>query len=426
VRGHRWYWSFFAANSVAGAASPLLPLYLYHLGGTAGDVGIMVSLASAVGVLASLVWGKLADRTQRRRPLVLVSFAGLALAYAAFPFIEHHTQLVYLNACVSAMWMASVTVSVLLIMESNPRVDWEREIGRFNVYNGLGWTLGLALGAVWTSVMLPLVDEGWGLRSLGAVIALIAVVAVLLAAFWLREPPVRLRGRSFRGLAVTAGNFLLERFRYAPAHLYHLLSPAQLVRFLQGRSALGPDLALWYYGALLAFSGFAMVFVPLPVFLRGPLGLRSEFVFLAYLSHHSASVLAFGWAQRAVAQWGHRTAVGFALFVRALVFGLWALVGTLLPSWTVFVLFPVFGITWAFFQLGSTAVVSRLSPSGLKGQSLGIYNALAGVGNVAGAITGGFLAELLSFQASFVAGAALVLLSLPILLVEGRPLPSDA
>ncbi len=425
MNSRRWYWSFFAANSVAGAASPLLPLYLYHLGGSASDVGIMVSFASAVGVVASLAWGKLADRTQRRRPLVLVSFAGLAVAYAGLPFAAHAQHLIYLNACVSAMWMASVTVSVLLIMESNPRVDWEREIGRFNVYNGLGWTIGLALGAGWTSLMLPFVGEGWGLRSLGALIAAIAAGAALLAALWLQESQMRLESRSFRGLAITVGTFLFERFRYAPAHLYHLLSPAQLLRFLQGKSPLGPDLVLWYYGALLAFTGFAMVFVPLPVFLRGPLGWRSEFVYLAYLAHHSVSVLAFAWAQRAVAQWGHRAAVGFALFVRALVFGLWALVGTVLPGWTVFILFPLAGITWSFFQLSSTAVVSRLAPVGLKGQSLGIYNALAGIGNVTGALTGGFLAEFLGFQASFFAGGALVLLSLPILLVEGRPLPAE-
>lgn len=425
MRAKHWFWSFFVANSVAGAASPLLPLYVYFLGGGPREVGQLASVASAVGVFASILWGKLSDRTQRRRPMILVSFGGLALAYALLPFATHVQHVIYLNALVSAVWMASVTVAVLLIMETNPSADWEGQIGRFNAFSGLGWTGGLALGACWTTLMLPLVGEGWGLRSLGAVISVLAVCATVLATLWVREPPLHISARAFRGMAITAGTFLVERFRYAPAHLYHLLSPVQLLRFLQGKSALGPDLALWYYGALLAFTGFSMVFVLLPVFLRSVLGWPGELVFIAYFVHHAVSVLAFGLARRAVSQWGHRPAVGLALLIRVAVFASWAGVGSLFGSWAVFALFGLAGFTWSYFQLGSTAVVSRLAPKGLKGQSLGLYNALAGVGNVLGALLGGYLAEYLGYAAPFLAGAALVLLALPILLVEGRPMASE-
>ncbi|MFO8034533.1 MAG: MFS transporter [Candidatus Bipolaricaulota bacterium] len=425
MRQRHWYWSFFAANSVAGAASPLLPLYVYFLGGGPREVGQLASVASAVGVVASLLWGRLSDRTQRRKPMILVSFGGMAVAYATFPFLSQVNHLLYLNAFVSMVWMASVTVAVLLIMELNSKGDWEREIGRFNTYSGLGWTGGLILGAAWASLMLSLLGEEWGLRSLGAVISALALGATTLAALWVREPPFHISARSFRGMAVTAGTFLHERFRYAPTHLYHLLSPVQLMRFLQGRSALGPDLALWYYGALLAFMGFSMVFVLLPIFLRSVLEWPSELVYALYLIHHGVSVLAFGWARRAVSRWGHRPAVALALLIRATAFVAWAGVGTFLGGWAVPVLFGLAGITWAYFQLASTAVVSRLAPAGLKGQSLGLYNALAGLGNVLGALTGGYLADAFGYQAPFLAGAALVILALPILLVEGRPLAEE-
>jgi len=425
MRKKHWYWSFFAANGVAGAASPLLPLYVYFLGGGPREVGQMVAAASAVGVVASLLWGRLSDRTQRRKPMILVSFGGLALAYAALPFVSQVSQLIYLNAFVSLVWMASVTVAVLLIMESSNEADWEGEIGRFNIFSGLGWTSGLALGAVWTSSMLLLVGEGWGLRSLGVVIAALAVVATALALLWVQEPPLHISARRFRGIAMTAGAFLHERFRYAPAHLYHLLSPVQLVRFLQGRSALGPELALWYYGALLAFMGFSMVIVLLPVYLRSELDWPSEMVYAVYLVHHGVSVMAFGWARRAVSRWGHRPAVGLALMVRAIVFMGWAGLGTVIGGWAVPILFALAGLTWSYFQLASTAIVSRLAPAGLKGQSLGLYNALAGTGNMFGALIGGYLAESFGYQAPFLAGAALVILALPILLLEGRPLASE-
>ncbi len=425
MKAKHWYWSFFTANSVAGAASPLLPLYVYFLGGGPREVGQLASVASAVGIFASLLWGKLSDRTQRRRPMILISFGGLAVAYALLPFATQVQHVIYLNALVSAVWMASVTVAVLLIMETHPSADWESQISKFNVFSGLGWTGGLALGACWTTLMLPLVGEGWGFRSLGAVISVLAVCATVLAVRWVREPPLHISARSFRGIAITTGTFLLERFRYAPAHLYHLMSPVQLLRFLQGRSAMGPDLALWFYGALMAFTGFSMVIVLLPVFLRSVMGWPGELVFVAYFVHHAVSVLAFGWARKAVSRWGHRPAVGLALLVRGGVFAIWAGVGSLFGDWAVPVLFGLTGFTWSYFQLGSTAVVSRLAPRGLKGQSLGLYNALAGLGNVLGALLGGYLAEYLGYAAPFLAGAALVLMALPILLVERRPMTNE-
>ncbi|MBC7093089.1 MFS transporter [Candidatus Bipolaricaulota bacterium] len=421
MKAPRWYWAFLVVNAAVGAASPLLPLYAYHLGGTAADVGAMSAAASMVNVIGSLLWGRLADVTARRRLFVLLSFAGLSLAYLALPFLLRVPQLILLNAGVSLVWTASATVSILILLGNFPRADWEREIGRFNVYSGVGWTLGLAIGAVWTSALVRLVGEGWGLRSLGLVVAVLAAAAAVMAARELREPSQRVEARSLRHLMVAVGNFLYERFRYGPTHLQDVLRPSQLLRFLQGRTAFGPELVLCYYGALLAFVGFATTFVPFPIFVRQALGWSNELVFALYVAHHGVSVLAFGWARRAVAKWGHRPAAALALLGRTGIFIGFAVVGGTTAKWMLPILFGLAGATWSFFQLAATALVSRLSPQGLQGQGLGLYNAIAGLGNVLGALAGGYLAEFVGFPATFLCGAVLVFLTMPILLVEGRP-----
>ncbi|MGC9530351.1 MAG: MFS transporter [Candidatus Bipolaricaulaceae bacterium] len=421
-----WYWAFLVANAATGAASPLLPLFAHHLGGTAADVGVLSAVASLVGVAGSLAWGRLSDATARRRPFVLLSFVGLAVAYLSFPFLRSVGQLVVLNAAATLVWMAGATVSVLIILGSFPKADWEREIGKFNAYSGLGWTGGLAMGAAWTSILVRTTGEEWGLRSLGLLIALFAAVAAAVAAVKLREPPIRVERRTFRGLAVSVGNFLYERFRYGPAHLYYVLKPSQVVRFMQGRTAFGPELVLCYYGTLLAFVGFSMVFVPLPIFVRQQLGWPSELVFVLYVAHHLISVLAFGWARRAVARWGHRPAAALALLGRTGIFSGLAVVGGAAAGWALPVLFGLAGVTWSFFQLAATSMVSRLAPEGLKGQGLGTYNAVAGLGNVLGALAGGYLADFVGFSGAFLCGAVLVLLALPILLVEGTPVAREA
>ncbi len=417
----RWYWAFVLANAAMGAASPLLPLYAYFLGATAGGVGTLTAVGSVMNVVASLIWGRVLDSTPRRRLFVSLAFLGVALAYLVLPLVTGLPQLFLVNGWAAFSWMAGASVSFLLVLARFPKEQWEREIARFNVYCGVGWTLGLALGAGWTSLVVRWLGEGWGLRSLGLIVAALSLLAIAVGVRQIREPQAGSQTPSLRDVVVSVGNFLYERFRTGPIHLYESIRPSQLVRFMQGRTAFGPDLVLVYYSALLAFIGFAMVFAPFPVFVRQALGWPSALVFALSVAHHGVSVVAFGWARRAVARWGHRPAAALALLGRAGMFVGFALATPVTARWLLPVLWGVAGATWAFFQLSVTAIVSRLSPHGLHGQGLGIYNAVAGLGNVLGALAGGFVADFIGFRAAFLFGAMLMVVALPILLVEGRP-----
>lgn len=423
MRAPRWYWAYVLSNAAMGAASALLPLYAYYLGASAGTVGTLAAVGSLVNVGASLLWGRVLDRTRGRRLFVALSFFGVGLAYLALPVITHLPQLFLVNAWVALSWMAGSSVSVLLLLAGFPKEEWEREIARFNVYCGVGWTVGLALGAGWIALVVRALGEGWGLKSLGAIVGALALGGVAVALREIREPHVPIEVPSFRDIALSVGNFLYERFRYGPVQLYDVLRPSQLVRFLQGRTAFGPDLILCYYAAMLAFVGFSIVFAPFPVFVRQVLGWPSELVFALYVAHHGVSVVAFGWARWAIARWGHRPAAALALLGRAGMFVGFALATPQASRWLLPILWGVAGATWAFFQLSVTTIVSRLSPSGLQGQGLGIYNAVAGLGNVLGALAGGYVADFIGFPAAFLLGAMLMVVTLPILLVEGRPVP---
>ncbi|MBC7169930.1 MFS transporter [Candidatus Bipolaricaulota bacterium] len=421
MRVPRWYWAFVLANAAMGAASPLLPLYAYYLGGTAGDVGMLAAVGSMMNVAASLVWGRLLDATRRRRLFVVFGFLGVAMAYFALPAITRMPQLYLVNGWAAFSWMAGSSVAFLLVLSGFPKEQWEGEIARFNVHCGVGWTIGLAMGASWTTLVVRFVGEGWGLRSLGFIVGALSVGAIGVSLRLIREPGVGVHPPSFRDAVVAVGNFLYERFRTAPIQLYEALRPSQLLRFMQGRTAFGPDLILCYYAALLAFIGFAIVFAPFPVFVRHKLGWPSELVFALNVAHHGVSVVAFGLARKAVARWGHRPAAALALLGRAGMFVGFALTTPGVARWLLPALWGVAGATWAFFQLSVTAIVSRLSPSGVHGQALGIYNAVAGLGNVLGALAGGYVADFLGFPAAFLLAALLMVVALPIFLVEGRP-----
>lgn len=420
MRAPRWYLAFMLANVALGGASQLLPLYAYFLGASAGDVGVLASVGSLANIVASVIWGRAADATPRRRAFVLFGLFGVSLSYLAVPFLSRVPHLFWVNALASFTWMAAATVSTLLILSQVSQAEWEREIGRFNAYAGGGWTLGLLLGAAWTSGMSRLVGEGWGLRSFGLVLALVALGSAILAMMVVPEPEKVVGRQVFKTWTEALGTFVVERFRHGPTYLAEALRPSQLLRFIRGQTEFGPEIILCYYGTFLAFVAFSLVFTPFPVFLRHALGWSNELVFSLYVVNNAVSVVAYSWARRAVAAFGHRLTLSLTVLLRTGIFAGFAAVRAESPAFLLPLLFALAGLSWAFFQLSITALVSRLSPQGMKGQGLGLYSALSGLGNMVGAVLGGFLADGFGFTAPFLSAAALLLLALPIFLVEGR------
>jgi len=416
-----WYWSFGVINIALGIFSQLLPLYAYFLGAKAGEVGLLAAVGSATTIVASLFWGKVADKTSNHRPLVLLSFFGLALVYAVLAFLGDVRPLFALNAGATFFWTSAGTVSTLLVLATFSRTQWERELGLFNAVSGMGWTAGLVLGALWTTILARLVGEAWSLRSLALVAALMAMGAGTMALRFLPKFPSSIQGHGLQWLTAAVGTFVAELRRYGPLQLLGAFNPVQLFRFFQGRTAFGPELVLCYYGEFLSFVAFALVFAPFPVFLRQNLGWPNELVFSLYVAHHLVSIFAYRWARRTIERFGHRPALALALFLRVGIFVGFAAVGAGAPKSLLPIFFGLAGLSWSFFQLSTMALVSRLSPPALRGQGLGIYNALSGLGNVVGASLGGFLADGFGFAAPFLSAAALLFITLPVLLVEGRP-----
>ncbi len=415
-----WYVTFGVVNIALGAFSQLLPLYAYFLGARAAEVGVLSAVGSATAILASIFWGRLADASPRRRPFALFGLFGLALGYAALAVLKRVSPLYLVNAGVTFVWTSAGTVSTLLILAAFSRQDWEKELGRYNAVCGVGWTLGLLLGALWTTILTRFVGEGWSLRSLGIVVALIALAAGFLGWRNVPESPGAVKGSLAQELLSAMGNFVAELRRYGPMQFLGALNPLHLVRFFQGRTAFGPEMALFYYGELLSFVAFSLVFAPFPVFLRQILKWPNELVFSLYVAHHVVSVFAYRWARKAVEGLGHRLALALSVTIRIGIFVGFSAVGAGAPTWLLIFFFALAGLTWSFFQLSTTALVSRLAPEYMRGQALGLYNAVAGMGNVVGAMMGGYLADGFGFAAPFLSGAALLFLTLPILLVEGR------
>jgi len=355
-----WYGAMGLANIVVGTSSILVPLMVAQvLGGTVEDVGLISSLASLMGVIGSLVWGRLSDVAHRRKPFVIVSYTMVAASFVGIALAHSLASIILFNMILSLFWVANASVSVLLVIENRDESLWEGKIGHLNQIGTLGWVSGLIFGSVALAVASPRLGEATAIRSVFGILALGGLVAAVFAARLIPRTRPRFVRRRFRGSILALGNFIVERARYAPFHLYHRFNPRRLPALLWGEGGLRSETKGFLVAMLLAFAAFGFFFVPLPILLADKFGFASSTVFSYFVVLNGAIVITYPLAARRIKRLGNKSVLTGSLLVRVLLFalgGTFLFVSPIVPSRLILSLFFfAVGVSWSFFQLSSVA-----------------------------------------------------------------------
>jgi MFS family permease len=83
-----WWTGFFFHEVAFGLLSVFLPLYVISIGGSLLDVGLMISIATLLAILASFFWGYVCDKTMRYKRYILVSFFASSILLYFFTFTK--------------------------------------------------------------------------------------------------------------------------------------------------------------------------------------------------------------------------------------------------------------------------------------------------------------------------------------------------
>jgi DHA1 family tetracycline resistance protein-like MFS transporter len=428
--GERWYLAVGLANLVLGTSSVLIPLAVAELyGRTVGALGLLASLVSLVGVAGSLVWGRLSDAAHRRKPFVILSYAAVGLCLLVISFASAFRQLVLLNMLFNFFWMANASVTVLIVIENRNQSTWEKKIGHLNQIGAIGWVSGLAVGSLWMAVLSRSVGEVLAIRSLFVMIGLGSLAAAFLALRFIPRTIPRFTRRRFRGLILAMGNFIAEKARFAPLHLYHRLNPRRIVRLLTHPQGFRPGTRRFLLATLIAFMAIGFFGIPLPLLLSQRFGFPSSLVFLLFMIQHVGIVFAYPLAAKRIRRLGNRSVQIASLSIRVLLFGgaaLYLLVATSPPPMALLVAaFVVYGVTWSYFQLSGVALTSRLAREENRGAALGLYNALAGLGWILAGFGSSLVTEWAGYAAAFGIASGLLLVSLTVLHFVPDPVTAD-
>lgn len=413
-----WLYAWGLGSVALGGASLIVPLYVVALGGTPFTLGVLASVAAFVGVPGALVFGRLADRTGKRRLFVLAALAIVAVSLLFMPVLESIAVVVAANGAIWFAFAAATPVLTLFAVADASPGEWSDRIALLNKYQGIGWAAGLLLGAVWTGAADRFLSPEAVFDGFFVATGVCAGVGFLLGIETFPADPggstvddgePRLSGARLRRALRRADRFSVRTatFPFAPTR-----ADFRGLHFRRLIERFTPELAIYYGAVFVFFTGFSGFFAPLPAFLTDT-GFTAEEIFGLYLASSLASAVAFGSAGRLARRYDVGAFHAIGLLVRGAAIPAVALVGLLLGATpaslgVTAVVFAVIGLTWAVIAVTAGTLVTRLAPMTVRGEALGVYAALGAFAGGIGSVLGGWIAARGYLLAFGVAGGLVV------------------
>lgn len=350
----------------------LLPLYVTEHGGTEVEVGLVMGLYSAVGIVCQPLVGPWTDAVGRR-PFMLAGTALVVVSAVMAAFTAAVPGLAIVRA------LQGIGFSAFFVANYSYVIDLVPPARR-------GWALGIYGNAGMVSTALaPLAGE-WVIRRFG--FGTLFVISALVGALT---------------LALAWG--IREQRRDAPP-------PVRGVEL--ARTSVGD--VLHRHMAVTLFFGLAAgtVFAFLPTF-GASLGVATLALFYTAYAGAAMGVRIFG--GRLIDTRGRRAVIVPSMFLQAVATALLAVLGFVVtPAGRIpalpglFVAGVLGGAAHGFLYPGLAAMVADQAPEARRGAVVGIFSAVFLVGNTAGAMTFGVVAHALGYGPMWSLLTALLLL----------------
>lgn len=388
-----WFAPFALVNgSAVGLVPILLPLVAIRYG--ISQVGLVMG-AFNLGAFAAPVTGNLADRYHSYRLLTVGCAAACAASLWLFPLAGPWPE-VLLALVNGAGFAGAVTVANLLIVERQPKSQWNQRLGWLETALSVGQGGGLVLAA-WLA--------GLHVRPALMTAAIVPASGIPLALLLIprRRPSVP---RAVAAHWLASVGHVGEWGPASPSRTHHLSHRRSLGGFatvLRGR--FGWFLAAW----MTAFAGAAIVFALYPVLFRSAFAVPPHTSALAFAAIVFASLPLFEMAGRVSQRRGPAAALAGAMAARVILLTVLAALAAARHVLPVLPLVAFAGImfAWSFLSVASPGLTAQLVP-GDEGDAQGALNASSGLAGLVGSVAGGFAAARWGYPVALGIGAAAV------------------
>jgi MFS family permease len=419
-RRSAWIYSVFPVSVATGPLGTMVQLYLIYLNGQALGT-IYGSLASAiyngVSIPAALFWGVATDRLHKRKSLVALSYALVAVALVSYFFDRTTSGTISRYGAISFVSVASATPLNLLIMETEQKGKWANAFARLSLVSSAGNVAGLVISTLWTQflpndfVFLFVPMGAFALTSSG-----LALVMIREPEFVLERETVALRKPS-----------LFSRLRANPVFFLGIPSGADFRRAFRGlRSGLTSYLPLFYLSTIIFYISaglFNTSFVPAMHLFSMP----DQEVFAVILVGMVVQTLAFQRSGEFVNRRSLITSSIQGLLLRGwsyVAIGAAALLvsGPLFAA-SAFLFYPLAGgVAYAVYYTSSNTMMFNTVKAKTAGSALGVYSAVVGLASMAGAFASGFISVYAGYYVTFVIAGVLLFVAMGVVARLPKPL----
>lgn len=362
-----------------GIIIPLLPFYAEAHGADPYTVGLLVASYSLFQLFAAPAWGRLSDRIGRR-PVLILGMAGAAVSYLLLAYADTLWALFLARALGGAM-AGNISAAFAYAADVTTPENRAKGMGTVGAAFGLGFILGPAMGGLLAGP--DAATANYAAPALAA--AALSAIALVLTAVRLPEslPPER-RGPQQRGDALAAMGLVLRR----PA-LRRLFAISFLTTFVfAGMEAI---FALWSERS----------------FGWGPQQNGYAFAYIGVL----AAVLQGGATGLLVARFGEGRLVLVGILTLALgILGIPFAPGV--PG--LIVVLAVVAVGFSIVNPALNALVSRQAGDTEQGTVMGVARSVTILARVVGPAGAGILFSAFGKDWPFIAGAAVMLLAVPL------------
>ena len=250
-----------------GIVMPLLPIYNQQFGAPGWMNGAIVASFSLMQFVFAPAWGKLSDRIGRR-PVLLISNFGSAVAYAIFGFASRYEGqtalwLILCSRIFAGICGANLSVASAYIADVSPPEKRSKSMGLIGMAFGLGFIFGPALGS-FSADLFGLAGPGWVAASICTINFLFTLTFLVESRKVSTEPQIR-RVRfeqwahtfkqptvgflvalyffatfSFAAFEVTIGLLLERKFGYGTKQIGYFITYCGLLSALLQGGGIGP------------------------------------------------------------------------------------------------------------------------------------------------------------------------------------------
>jgi MFS family permease len=368
---------------------PLLPVFLTtSLGASARAIGVIEGLAESMSSLLKLFAGYLSDRIGKRKWLVVVGYALASVVRPFLGFANNWQQVLAIRLTDRVGKGVRTAPRDAMIADTVPVEQRGLAFGFHRAMDHGGAVIGPLVGYVLvvlfvSNAMSPTAGE---FTKIFLVASVPALLAVLVAIFFMRESPVHVPdGAPIPKLSLRGFDSNFKRFLVILG-LFTLSNSADSFLLLRARD-----------------SGVSIALIP-----------------LLWAAHHASKVLSSLFGGDLSDRLGRKRLIVSGWTLYAAVYAGFAFVGTEAGIW---VLFLIYGIYFGLAEGAEKALVADLVRPEQRGTAYGLYNLAFGITVFPASLLMGIIWDWKGPATAFLISAAMGATAAALLLLFVRPHP---